>query len=306
MKICAVIVTYNRKHMLDTCLRTILAGEVVPDELLVVDNASTDGTIDFVRSSFPARVSVLALPQNRGGAGGFKAGLDEGLKRGHDLFWLMDDDHEVAPDALRIMVETMQTQSCDVVGPAILSAARDGSLCWDIGPAQVKYSDYGAMRRDWDRIGWFNKIPDAFNAALYRRIVFERLGLPDDRLFIRGDEVEFGLRMEKHGVSAVVATHAQVFHPAAAADKCAVLSLGTLQLTAYYTGNRLKDYCIFRNRAFYYKKYGRYKSLLLDPPRYVLFFLLTRRFDLRGLKLWAKGYLDGLFSNFGYERRLIS
>jgi hypothetical protein len=112
--------------------------------------------------------------------------------------------------------------------------------------------------------------------------------------------------MEKHGVRAIVCTSAKVFHPAAAADKCSVLSFGRLKLTAYYTGNQLKDYCIFRNRAFYYKKYGRYKSLLLDPPRYLLFFLLTRRFDLQGLRLWIRGYSDGLLGHFGYERQLIS
>ena len=45
MKICAVVVTYNRKHMLERCLRTILEGVVVPEQILVVDNASTDGTV---------------------------------------------------------------------------------------------------------------------------------------------------------------------------------------------------------------------------------------------------------------------
>jgi rhamnopyranosyl-N-acetylglucosaminyl-diphospho-decaprenol beta-1,3/1,4-galactofuranosyltransferase len=306
MKICAIVVTYNRKRMLERCLRTILAGELVPEDTLVVDNASSDGTVEFVESTFPGGVSVLSLPQNRGGAGGFKAGLAEALRLGHEYFWLMDDDHEVSQNALRIMTDIMQERSCDVVGPVILSSARDGSLSWEIGPGRSKYRDYECMYRDWGEAGWFPKIPDAFNASLYRRSVFEKLGLPDDRLFIRGDEVEFGLRMEKHGTSGVVATRATVFHPAAAADKCLVFSLGKMKLTAYYTGNRLKDYCIFRNRAFYYKKYGRYKSLLLDPPRYLWFFLLTRRFDLRGLRLWMRGYTDGLLGHFGYERQLLA
>jgi rhamnopyranosyl-N-acetylglucosaminyl-diphospho-decaprenol beta-1,3/1,4-galactofuranosyltransferase len=203
------------------------------------------------------------------------------------------------------MLDIMTQCSAEVVGPAILSSARDGALSWEIGTGRTKYRDYESMARDWGEAGWFSKIPDAFNAVLYQRSVFERLGLPDDRLFIRGDEVEFGLRMERHGTRAVVATNARVFHPAAAADKCPVISFGKLKLTAYYTGNRLKDYCIFRNRAFYYKKYRRYKILLLDPPRYVLFFLLTRRFDLRGLQLWARGYTHGLLGHFGYERQLI-
>jgi len=306
MNICAVVVTYNRKHMLERCLGTILASELVPEQILVVDNASTDGTVEFIQSRFDHGVSVLRLAQNRGGAGGFKAGIAEALRLGYEYFWLMDDDHEVEKDALKAMADAMTAQSCDVVGPVILSSARDGLLSWEIGPGRTRYPDYDSLYRDWGNTGWFQKIPDAFNAALYRRSVFERLGLPDDRLFIRGDEVEFGLRMEQHGTRAIVAARAKVFHPAAAADKWSVISLGKMKLTAYYTGNRLKDYCIFRNRAFYYKKYGRYKSLLLDPPRYVLFFLLTRQFDLAGLRLWLRGYTDGLLGHFGYERQLIT
>jgi rhamnopyranosyl-N-acetylglucosaminyl-diphospho-decaprenol beta-1,3/1,4-galactofuranosyltransferase len=305
MKICAIVVTYNRKHMLERCLHSILDGELVPEKILVVDNASSDGTVEYIEATFPKGVSVLRLSQNRGGAGGFKAGLHEALQMGYEYFWMMDDDHEVAKGALKIMMDVLDKQSADVVGPVILSSARDGSLSWEIGPGRSKYRDYETLWRDWGQVGCFSKIPDAFNAALYRRSVFEKLGLPDDRLFIRGDEVEFGLRMETHGVRAVVATGAKVFHPAAAGDKCVVLSLGKMRLTAYYTGNRLKDYCIFRNRAFYYKKYKRYRSLLLDPPRYIWFFLMTRRFDLQGLRLWLRGYTDGLLGHFGYERQLL-
>jgi rhamnopyranosyl-N-acetylglucosaminyl-diphospho-decaprenol beta-1,3/1,4-galactofuranosyltransferase len=303
--ICAVLVTFNRKNMLAVCLRTILEAEVVPDKVLVVDNASSDGTPEFVEANFGAPVSVLRLPQNRGGAGGFKAGLAEALRLQYEFIWTMDDDHEVAPDALRRMTEAMSTLQCDVVGPLILAPSNDGRLSWEMGPGGKGFRDCGSITAAYAGRGYFEKIPDAFNAALYRRSVFDTLGLPDDRLFIRGDEVEFGLRMEKHNIKGVVITAAKVFHPAAPGDSCEVVSFGGLHLTAYYTGNRLKDYCIFRNRAFYFKKYGRYKSLLLDPPRYLLFFLMRRKLDLAGFRLWRKGYCDGLSGRFGYERELL-
>jgi hypothetical protein len=83
------------------------------------------------------------------------------------------------------------------------------------------------------------------------------------------------------------------------------MNVGGERLTAYHTGNQLKDYCIFRNRPFYFKKYGRYKSLLLDPPRYSLVFLMRRRFDFAGFQLWRKGYFGGISGRFGYERELL-
>jgi rhamnopyranosyl-N-acetylglucosaminyl-diphospho-decaprenol beta-1,3/1,4-galactofuranosyltransferase len=303
--ICAVVVTFNRKNTLSVCLETILKSQTIPDKVLVVDNASTDGTADFVNARFGDAVSVLRLPQNRGGAGGFKAGLAEAVRQQYDFIWTMDDDHEVEQDTLARMMDALDHRNCDVVGPLILSPTRDGRLSWEMGPGGKGYRDLNAITTAFQGRGYFEKIPDAFNAALYRRSVFEQLGLPDDRLFIRGDEVEFGLRMERHGIKGVVVTTAKVFHPAAPGDSCSVVSLGRFQLTAYYTGNTLKDYCIFRNRAFYYKKYGRYKSLLLDPPRYLLFFLLRRKLDFKGFGLWRKGYFDGLAGRFGYERELL-
>lgn len=291
--------------MLAVCLRTILEAQVVPDKVLVVDNASTDGTPEFVAANFGSPVSVLQLPQNRGGAGGFKAGIAEALQQQYEFIWTMDDDHEVEPDTLARMMEAMNTLPCDVVGPLVLAPSRDGRLCWEMGPGGKGFHTCDAITKAYSDRGYFEKIPDAFNATLYSRSVFDKLGLPDDRLFIRGDEVEFGLRMEKNHVRGIVLTAAHVFHPAAPGDSCPVVSFGGFHLTAYYTGNRLKDYCIFRNRAFYFKKYGRYKSLLLDPPRYLLFFLLRRKLDFAGFRLWRKGYFDGLAGRFGYERELL-
>lgn len=304
-RIVAVIVTFNRKSTLGVCLQTILTSQTVPDKVLVVDNASSDGTAEYVSANFGESVSVLRLPQNRGGAGGFKAGLEEAVRLEYNFIWTMDDDHEVEPDTLGRMMDALDRLDCDVVGPLILAPTRDGRLSWEMGPGGMGYRDCAAITKAYEGRGYFEKIPDAFNAALYRRSVFERLGLPDDRLFIRGDEVEFALRMEQHGIKGVVLTGAKVFHPASPGDRCSVVSLGRFQLTAYYTGNRLKDYCIFRNRAFYYKKYGRYKSLLVDPPRYLLFFMLRRKLDLKGFQLWWKGYFDGLAGRFGYERELL-
>jgi rhamnopyranosyl-N-acetylglucosaminyl-diphospho-decaprenol beta-1,3/1,4-galactofuranosyltransferase len=303
--ICAVVVTFNRKNLLAICLETILGGELAPDGVLVVDNASSDGTPEFVESLFDGRVSVLRLKQNRGGAGGFKVGVEETLRRGYDFLWTMDDDHEVDSEALKRLKAAMDQYYCDAVGPMIVAPTRDDRLCWEMGPGGKGYFTLSAIQKAYAGSGYFQKIPDAFNATLYRRSVFERIGLPDERLFIRGDEVEFGLRMEKNNVKGVVLTEAIVYHPPSPGDTCEVVTFWGVKLTAYYTGNRLKDYCIFRNRAFYFKKYGRYRSLLLDPPRYLVFFLMTRKFDIAGFRLWRKGYFDGLAGRFGYERELL-
>src|SRR5690349_4366298 len=104
---CAVVVTYNRKHVLAECLNSILDGDAVPDQILVVDNASTDGTPEFIEASYPSCVSVVRLARNLGGAGGFKAGISEALRIGSKFVWVMDDDHVIEKATLRELMDAM-------------------------------------------------------------------------------------------------------------------------------------------------------------------------------------------------------
>ncbi len=78
VRVFAVVVTYNRRPLLEECLQALGAQERPVDRVLVVDNASTDGTAAFVRNEHP-EVQLLALAENEGGAGGFH----EGLKAAH-------------------------------------------------------------------------------------------------------------------------------------------------------------------------------------------------------------------------------
>src|SRR4051794_9178418 len=87
--VCAVVVTFNRRDLLESCLAALGEQTRHVDEIIVVDNASTDGTAGFVAAEFPD-VTVLVLPANVGGAGGFHAGLGAALAKGHDWLWVMD------------------------------------------------------------------------------------------------------------------------------------------------------------------------------------------------------------------------
>ena len=96
---CAIVVTFNRRDLLAECLQALAEQTLAVDEIIVVDNASTDGTAEMVRERFP-QVRLEALAENRGGAGGFHHGLGLAHELGHEWLWLMDDDTIPAPGAL--------------------------------------------------------------------------------------------------------------------------------------------------------------------------------------------------------------
>ncbi|NEA24671.1 glycosyltransferase, partial [Actinomadura bangladeshensis] len=81
VSVTAVVVTFDRRELLAEALAALAAQQRAPDRIIVVDNASGDGTAAMVRDRFPG-VDLLELPRNIGGAGGFSAGTARALAGG--------------------------------------------------------------------------------------------------------------------------------------------------------------------------------------------------------------------------------
>ena len=101
VSVSAVIVNWNGREHLEVCLGSLLAQTLPAVEVLLVDNASSDDSVDFVRARFANRVRVLEQPHNLGYAGGLNAGFH--AARGRYLLAL-NSDTEVAPDCLALLV----------------------------------------------------------------------------------------------------------------------------------------------------------------------------------------------------------
>ena len=98
-KIAAVIVTYNRLPMLKKCVDALLRQNKGQFDILLIDNASTDGTGDYgaAAAAGSERIFYHNTGANLGGAGGFSYGIRTGVTEGYDYLWLMDDDIGIEP-----------------------------------------------------------------------------------------------------------------------------------------------------------------------------------------------------------------
>ncbi|WP_238694279.1 glycosyltransferase [Nocardioides daphniae] len=131
-RIVAAVVTFNRIGLLR---RLVARLREVPGvaEVVVVDNASSDGTGEWLRSleGTPGTpVVTRLLDENRGGAGGFREGLDVAVERGADLVWLMDDDGLPDPDCLELLLA--HDGELDFWGPAVVDEERSDRLVFPI------------------------------------------------------------------------------------------------------------------------------------------------------------------------------
>src|SRR5437764_423392 len=122
-RVAAVVVTHNRRELLLEALAAVHAQSRAPDAVIVVDNASADGTAAAVRARFPS-VRLAELARNTGGAGGFAYGMALALAGAADLTWLMDDDTVPEPGALRAMLQARER------GPARPPALIASRVLW--------------------------------------------------------------------------------------------------------------------------------------------------------------------------------
>lgn len=107
MTYAAVVVSYNRIALLKECLAALHRQTLPLNEIIVVDNGSTDGSADFVAANYP-EIVLHRTGENLGGAGGFAWGIDIAIARGHQAAWLMDDDARPEDDAFAPLADTFE------------------------------------------------------------------------------------------------------------------------------------------------------------------------------------------------------
>lgn len=189
----AVVVTYNRMEMLCRCIQCIRQQKDSACDILVIDNASTDGTEKMIREMLQTgSLHYFNTGKNIGGAGGFNYGLKKAWELGYRYFWLMDDDtfpEETALSELMRADERLQSNYGFLSGAAYWT---DGNLCsMNIQKRTLtkKQTDFSSPNPD--------VIMATFVSFFFTRAVLEKVGLPIKEFFIWADDFEYSRRISR-------------------------------------------------------------------------------------------------------------
>lgn len=210
-KVAAIIVTYNRKELLAECLAAVCSQEYKPAMVYLIDNASTDGTDDWVATNNydgkhgDIQFCYVRLPENIGGSGGFYTGLKMAHESDEmfDAFWLMDDDGIADKAQLRQLVSHLDTH--DYLSPLVI-AKEDPTRCafYDMTVEEMKLK---AVE------GLYPNEASPFNGVLFSRKLVDIVGYPIKDMFIWGDEWNYHCRNIKAGFPPVIVVDAIHVHP---------------------------------------------------------------------------------------------
>ena len=291
----AVVVTRHRTELLAESL-TALAKQTHPiARLVVVDNGPDRPAREVVEAcGLPA--DWLPSWTNLGGAGGFALGMLHALALGAEWVWLADDDGRPADESvLATLLELAQRRGLAAVSPSVVDATEPDRLAFAVRRGLTWHRSRAALADIEGSDGeLLPGIAALFNGALLRASTVEAVGVPDLRLFVRGDEVEMHRRLVRSGLPFGTALRAAYLHPAAHDEDKPMLGG---RLHARHPDDAVKRHYTYRNRGYLVSQPGMRRIGLLEVPRFAWYFLVTRR-DPAGFREWVRLVRDGRAERF--------
>jgi GT2 family glycosyltransferase len=293
-KLSVVILNWNAAEETAACLRSVEAwsstGLVDRPAIWVVDNASRPPGIAQIRREF-ADIRILASPMNRGFGGGNNLGIEAALGTGTEAVLLLNNDASVGAEGVATMLRTLTSDSAiGVVGPTIWHRGE----CVSAGGRDIARYAVTHLRPSAPPVTPVDVDYVPGTVALFRREVFEQVGLFDEDFFFGGEVADLCHRARLHGFRSVI-------DPGARAEHDLDRSLQMRQT--------LHVYYVVRNRFLYVRKHhARHRVRLYG--RWILRGLLTgaaalSRGQWRRARSVTLGVLDGVRGRFGGQNARV-
>jgi GT2 family glycosyltransferase len=216
-----LLVNWNGKNDTLACLASLRKVSYHPRHILVIDNASTDGSVEAVRAQFP-EVEILANARNERFAAANNRGLQRALQAGADLVLLLNNDTEVAPDFLdHLVLAIMSRDDAGMVAPKIYYHHNPNVIWFAGGKVNLwtgRISHRGLRRLDSPEKFHQTEAVDYLTgcAILAKRECLEKIGLLDESYFMYAEDADWCWRAQQAGFHCLYQPAAKIWHKVSA------------------------------------------------------------------------------------------
>ena len=248
MNLGVVVLNWNGLEVTPLCLRSLLKSSLRPDWIVVVDNASTDGSVDLIRQQFP-QVILLANERNLGFAGGCNVGIRFLLDRHVDFILLLNNDAEVGPNALHELMEAAE---------AVPAAAYTGTIFEKSDPPRVWFSGgvidpLSLEARHFTDAPGDSAPPRSTDfitgcCLLFRSDALKTIGLLDTSFFAYYEDVDWCLRARAAGNRLLYVPQASIHHEVSHSFRRAGSNRDRLTRFSWAQKRPIVLYLTYRNR----------------------------------------------------------
>ena len=259
--IAAVIVTYNRKELLEANISMLLNQTWPFDRIFIIDNCSSDGTKEYLQEKGwldDELVVYIRTSSNVGGAGGFYIGVKSAYEAGADWIVLMDDDGRAAnSDTFSILFNVANCAYKEKSKMLFINSLviQGDLLSFKIGNL---YTVSEAKNLAID--GLIEGAANPFNGTLITKELVAKIGYPNQEFFIKGDEVDYKQRSIDAGAYVATVIDSIYIHPRPEMYERKVLGIKV----PFLVEDPWKEYYTARNFTYIYKKKKMYKAILFE------------------------------------------
>jgi GT2 family glycosyltransferase len=297
--IATITVVYNGAAILPSQLNALRRQTRKLDEIIVVNNASTDGSLSLLKTDFP-EVTVLNQQNNVGVGGGLSAGLDYAVyQRNHAWIWLFDQDSLPADNCLEHLFEGLRfvegdTEDVAILAPVCVNQTVQLGYSASVWRHGLRKPPVGSKHH---QISFVDSVISS--GTLVRREAVKDVGLPRSDFFMDFVDHEYCLRLRRHGYRIAVVAASQMEH--AIGEPRRVSIFGSEKAWASHLPWR--EYYMTRNEVFTIWKYyphWRAKSVVAQRLlRHALAVLLLGKEKLACLTMMYQGFADGRAGRLG-------
>ena len=289
-KVFIIILNWNGLKDTLECLESVFKLDYPNFEVIVVDNGSTDNSVEVIRKAYP-QVILIENKKNLGYAEGNNVGIRYALKHGADYVWLLNNDTVVDADALKNLVKVAEkNENVGILGSKIYYYDKPNIICfagatidWEkgtsphIGDGEIDKGQYDAIK-EVDRVTGCS--------MLVKKEVCETIGLLDENFFLYVEEVDWCVRAKKAGFKCMIVPDSKVYHK---------ISISVKKISNFY-----KTYYMNRNFLYLIKKNHSFPI----REKLILKFIFSKiKYQKRSI---AKLILSKFFSNLKLDPHDLS
>ena len=292
----AIVLNYNQADRTRACVKSLISGSMIPDKILVVDNGPTE-IPGLSESEWSPMVRYHRLETNTGFAGGNNAGIRKALGAGALYVWVLNNDTTVDKDCLKALLAACHPSALSVVAPLIKNH-HDLDVWYSGGAIDVKHGfvlHSAQVVSDTEAL----EVGYAVGCSLFATATtWSEVGGFDESLFLYWEDVDWNIRLGRHGGTAFVAVGAVVIHDAGGSSVRSSRSSAAVPFY-YKSRNRL----IIARRGDFSRL-----SVILSTPRWVVRELrsatldLERKPNLKEMASMFRGLMAGMFGRVPARR----
>ena len=211
MKVSIVIPNYNGKHFMQACMKSLEKQSFQEFEVLVVDNASSDGSVSYIKENYP-NVRLIEMETNTGFSGAVNAGIRAAKA---PYIFLLNNDTECDVDCVKHLYHMIQ-RSKKIFSVASQMIQYHNRELIDSTGDMYTVVGWAFNRGNGKQCSMYQKEDRVFTAcagaAIYQKAVFEEIGYFDEDFFAYREDIDIGYRARIHGYDNVYCPKAKVYH----------------------------------------------------------------------------------------------